>query len=64
MKFREIKTKIVATLGPSSSNYNTILNMAKSGATIFRLNTSHGTPEDHIRKIDLIHEAARELLRL
>lgn len=61
MKFREIKTKIVATLGPSSSNYNTILNMAKSGATIFRLNTSHGTPEDHIRKIDLIHEAAREL---
>ncbi len=60
-KFRRIKTKIVATLGPSSSNYETILSMAKAGATVFRLNSSHGTPEDHKKKIDLIREAAREL---
>lgn len=60
-KFKRIKTKIVATLGPSSSNYDTIKNMAKAGATVFRLNTSHGCAEDHKKKIDLIREASREL---
>lgn len=60
-KFREIKTKIVATLGPASSTYDVIKKMAKAGATVFRLNSSHGTTEDHKKKIDLIREAAREL---
>lgn len=60
-KFRRLKTKIVATLGPASSNYETIVNMAKAGATVFRLNSSHGTFDDHKRKIDLIKEASREL---
>ncbi|MGN0005124.1 MAG: pyruvate kinase [Candidatus Gastranaerophilaceae bacterium] len=60
-KFRRIKTKIVATLGPASSKYETILNMARAGATVFRLNSSHGSPEDHKKRIDLIREAAREL---
>ena len=41
--------------------YETILSMAKSGVTVFRLNTSHGTKEDHKRKIEIIREASREL---
>lgn len=60
-KIKRIKTKIVATLGPSSANYDTILSMAKSGVTVFRLNTSHGTKDDHRRKIEFIREASREL---
>lgn len=60
-KIKAIKTKIVATLGPSSSDYETVLNLAKAGATVFRLNTSHGTKEDHLKKISLIREASREL---
>ena len=35
--------KIVATLGPSSSDYNTIKKLFECGADVFRLNMSHGS---------------------
>ena len=37
------KTKIVASLGPSSNNIETVLEMAKKGADVFRINLSHAT---------------------
>jgi pyruvate kinase len=40
--------KIVATLGPSSSDYDTIRALSEAGADVFRLNMSHGT-QDEIR---------------
>lgn len=35
------KTRIMVTVGPSSKNYDTLMQMIKSGATIFRLNGAH-----------------------
>ena len=42
-KIKREKTKIVATLGPSTSNYEMISQLVDAGASMFRLNTSHGT---------------------
>ncbi len=50
--------KIVATLGPASSDYATIRALFEAGADVFRLNMSHGTHDDirarheHIRKVE------------
>ncbi len=50
--------KIVATLGPSSNDYDTIRALFEAGADVFRLNMSHGTHDDirarhdHIRQIE------------
>jgi pyruvate kinase len=41
------RTKIIATLGPTSSDFQTIEKLAEAGASIFRLNFSHGTHESH-----------------
>lgn len=53
-----IRTKIVATLGPATSEYNTILQLAQAGVDVFRINFSHGDNEhrkellDHIRAVE------------
>ena len=39
------KTKIVCTLGPSSSDYDVLRKMVESGADVMRFNLSHGTHE-------------------
>jgi pyruvate kinase len=49
------RTKIVATLGPSSSSKEIIKSLYDSGVNIFRLNFSHGTHESHGKLIDTIH---------
>ena len=48
---RERKTKIIATLGPASSNYETISELFRAGADIFRLNFSHGDHQSHLDNI-------------
>jgi pyruvate kinase len=48
------KTKIVATVGPASRNYETLLHLVQAGANVFRLNFSHGTHEDHQEVINHI----------
>lgn len=48
------KTKIIATIGPSSDNLNTIYRLAKEGVDAFRLNFSHGTLEEKARTIEII----------
>lgn len=47
------KTKIVATVGPASSSYEVLLELAQAGVNVFRLNFSHGTHED---KLDIIEK--------
>ena len=59
-KFRQVKTKIVATLGPATSNYESILALVKAGANMFRLNTSHGTALDHKKNIENIRKVSKE----
>jgi pyruvate kinase len=51
---RRRKTKIVATLGPASSNADMLSQLLHAGADVFRLNFSHGSHEDHGKNIDLI----------
>ncbi len=55
------KTKIVATLGPASSSYEIIYKLIEAGASMFRLNTSHGTIEGHLENIKNIRKTAKEL---
>jgi pyruvate kinase len=47
-------TKIVATVGPASSSYNNLLELAKNGVDVFRLNFSHGLHDDHLKVINNI----------
>lgn len=53
---RDRKTKIVATLGPSSSGEEMIRTLFLAGADIFRLNFSHGSHEDHAERFRIIRD--------
>ena len=55
------KTKIICTIGPASENEKTLTAMCKEGMNVARLNFSHGTHEEHKKKIDLV-KAVREKL--
>jgi len=55
------RTKILATLGPSSWDYDTILQMIKAGTNGFRLNFSHGENADKAKQIKLIRKASKEI---
>lgn len=50
------RTKIVATLGPASSDKETLREMFKEGVNVCRLNFSHGAYEDHAKVIETIRE--------
>src|SRR5712692_1277411 len=51
-------TKIVATLGPSSSDPVVLEKMVRAGVDVVRLNFSHGTAHDHERRASLVKEIA------
>ena len=55
------KTKIVCTLGPSSSNEETIKKMLLSGMNVARVNFSHGTHEQHHKTIESFRKIRDEL---
>lgn len=54
------KTKILATIGPASNNYETIKELAAAGANVFRLNFSHGSHQIHQEVIDIIRRINEE----
>ena len=54
------RTKIVATIGPSSNNKQTIKELVEAGANILRLNFSHGSHDDHRKVKEIIREVGRE----
>jgi pyruvate kinase len=51
-------TKIVATIGPASSDPDTLKRMILTGVDVVRLNFSHGKAQDHIDRANLVREAA------
>jgi len=51
-------TKIVATLGPASSDPAVLERMIRAGVDVVRLNFSHGTAEDHLNRAKLVKELA------
>lgn len=55
------RTKIVATIGPATSQPEVLRSLIEAGATTLRLNFSHGTHEDHHRSIRLIRQVSFEL---
>ena len=52
-------TKIVATLGPASSDPALLEKMIRAGVNVVRLNFSHGKAQDHIDRAKLVREAAQ-----
>jgi pyruvate kinase len=57
---RQRHAKIVATLGPSSSDKEVIRSLFEAGVDVFRLNFSHGTHEQHEIRLAQIREVERE----
>ena len=55
------KTKIIATLGPASTNQKTLKEMIENGLNVARINFSHGTTKNNQDTIDLIKEVRSKL---
>ena len=53
-------TKIVATLGPATSDRATLDSMLRAGVDVVRVNFSHGTAEDHLRRVEIVRQVSRE----
>ena len=58
---RPALTKIVATLGPASSDPDIIRRMIEAGVSVFRFNFSHGDEESHSSRLRIVREAAEDL---
>jgi len=57
------KTKIIATLGPVSSNYTVLRKMFTAGLDVVRLNFSHGSHKQHLNLIELVRGLNRKYRR-
>lgn len=57
------KTKIVCTIGPASESSQVLKSLMKAGMDVARLNFSHGTHEEHLRKIKEIRKLSDRLKR-
>ena len=56
-----LRTKIICTLGPSSEDKQTIKQLIKAGMNIARINLSHGTHDEHRKRINALKEVCGEL---
>jgi pyruvate kinase len=54
-------TKIVATLGPASTDENVLREMIKAGVNVVRINFSHGIAQDHIDRVATVRRIALEM---
>ena len=55
------KTKIVCSIGPASESEEVLRGLCRAGMNVARLNFSHGTYEEHQRRIDAIKKVRKEL---
>ena len=60
---RNRKAKIIATLGPSTSNFKSIKKLFDYGADVFRLNFSHDIKETHIKRFRDIRNLEKKVNR-
>jgi len=60
---RRRNVKIVATLGPATSDYETIRDVFEAGADVFRFNFSHGEHADHAARMEIVRKLEREAQR-
>ncbi len=54
------QTKIVATLGPSTDSDREMVRLMNKGLDVIRVNFSHGTADDHRKRIELVRKHAVE----
>ena len=54
------RTKVVATLGPASSDAKTLARMIEAGLDVVRINFSHGSPDEHRARVNLVRQLARK----
>jgi pyruvate kinase len=54
------RTKIVATIGPATDRLGGVEDLVKAGVDVFRCNFSHGTQEDHKRRIKEVRKIAHQ----
>ena len=54
------RTKVVATLGPASSDAKTLMRMIEAGLDVVRINFSHGSPDEHRARVTLVRALARK----
>ncbi|MFO1320859.1 MAG: pyruvate kinase [Burkholderiales bacterium] len=54
-------TKIVATVGPATSDRQVLTAVLRAGVDVVRMNFSHGKAEDHLARAEAVREVAREL---
>lgn len=55
------RTKIVTTLGPATDRDDNLRKIIAAGANVVRLNFSHGSPEDHMKRATDVRNIAKEL---
>jgi pyruvate kinase len=59
----ERRTKIIATLGPATDDPAVLKQVILAGASVFRLNMSHGSSEEHLERARLVREVSGNLDR-
>lgn len=57
---RPSQTKIVATVGPACDGVERLAELIAAGVDVFRINTAHGTRQDHERVLSQVREASRK----
>ncbi|MDP1593085.1 MAG: pyruvate kinase [Gallionella sp.] len=57
------RTKIVATLGPASSDQKVLEEMIRAGVDLVRMNFSHGSAADHMKRAEIVRAAAKAVGR-
>ena len=57
---RPSQTKIVATVGPACAAVESMVELIHAGVDVFRVNTAHGTREEHQQKVDTIRQASEK----
>lgn len=55
------KTKIICTIGPASESEEVLTELCLAGMNVARLNFSHGTHEEHLKKIETIKKVREKL---
>jgi len=60
-KYNFNKTKIVATIGPATESKEMLKSLVIAGVDVVRINSSHGSHEDHLKVIKAIREINKEL---